>query len=473
MIAKNEIITLLKTLDSSEWLWLEKFLASPYHNSDERLILLGKLFREAPGFTLKAAKIYPLVFPQQAFVARKWGDLLRKFLQLLRDFMIQQQLRLSPTLTQIAAVENRTQRQLPELTQVEIDAFEAAIQQQPLPLWEEANANRRRWQMQYEVPGRSPAMDDIRKSIAHNRFLYCLLEFRCGIEEQVADIEAYRKDPQQEAALLALAEQLSSRWPVLNLYKNVYLAISENPASPELLHACEQAYYASFSELGAYDKTFFSTKIFAIFNRKKIAKLPGADEDLFRIASFAIAQKIFVGTGQMTEYTFMNFCMIALAVKELEWLQNFRETYLPQLSVTDTTNVELLSKALLEFERGNYGEVYLLSSRASRLPWPQRFQMYGVQIKALTELYLIDPMRYANSLRHFLRAADRFVRYHKQVPSFHRGAFLALIKILRKLMVMRERGERRTTIKAHLETMVGEAKTIIATAWLSEKIAEI
>ncbi|WP_367389043.1 hypothetical protein [Lewinella sp. LCG006] len=472
MISKNEIKSILATLDAKEWLWLEKFLSSPYHNSDERLVVLHHLLRAAPGFELEGAEVYPTFFPGQAYVARKWGDLLRKYLQVLHAFLVQQELRESPTTQAKLAIDGRKRRKLYALLQAQIDAYEAAIATENQAPWDTANAYRVRWQQQYEFPGLLPQKEDFQRATEYNRLLFCLLELRYCIEQQSVIKDDYEKNRAEIEPVLALAQSLSTTWPLLQLNLRVYEAFCAEKLSSELIDACEQCYYALFPTLYPYDRTFFFTKLMMLHNRHSVNQGREGLERFFGLLKFAFDRDLYLDAEKMTETTFINICMVGIAVKEFAWVEQFREKYLPWVSVEDATNISLLSAAQLAFGRGDYGAVYRLTSQASRMPLEQRLQMYGLQIKALTELYLTEEST-AFSLRDFLRNADRFLRYNSKVPARSRESVLNLIKIIHKLVVMRERGERPAKIRQYLEKMQQAAKTIAAGEWLREKIAQI
>lgn len=472
MIAKDEIKIILATLDAKEWLWLEKFLSSPFHNSDERLLVLHHLLRAAPGFELEGAEVYANFFPEQAYVARKWGDLLRKYLQVLHAFLVQQELRESPTTQAKLAIDGRKRRKLYSLLQAEIDAYEAAIATEKLAPWDTANAHRVRWQQQFEFPGLFPQKKDILLATEYNRLLFCLLELRYRIEQQIDFKDDYEKNRAEIEPVLALAQRLSTTWPLLRLNLAIYQAAVEEKPSVKQIDACEQCYYELFPTLYPYDRAFFFTKLVSLFNRHTEAQQAHGLERLFRLQKFVVDRDMYLEAEKMTETTFINICTMGIAVKEFVWVEQFREKYLPWVSVEDTTNVSVLSAALLAFGRGDYGDVYRLSSQASRMPLGQRIQMYGVQIKALTEVYLADRNN-ANPLRDYLRAADRVLRYHPTIRPRLQEAFLNLIKILRKLVVLCERGERPQKIRQQLEAMQQEATLVVAGEWLREKIAQI
>lgn len=472
MIAKDEIKTILATLEAKEWLWLEKFLSSPYHNSDERLLQLHHLLRAAPGFELEAAEVYSTFFPGQAYVARKWGDLLRKYLQVVHAFLVQQELRESPVTQAKLAIDSRKRRKLYGLLQAQVDAYEAAITTEKLPPWDEANAYRVRWQQQYEFPGLFPQRKDILRATEYNRLLFCLLELRYRIEQQIDFKDDFEKNRAEIEPVLALAQRLSTTWPLLELNLRVYEALCTQRPSNELIDACEQCYYELFPTLYPYDRTFFFTKLVTVHNRHSVSQGPEGLGRFFGLLKFTFDRDLYLDAEKMTETTFINICTMGIAVKEFAWVEQFREKYLPWVSVEDTTNISLLSAALLAFGRGDYGAVYRLTSQASRMPLSQRLQMYGVQIKALTEIYLADRNN-ANPLRDYLRATDRILRYHPTISSRFQEAFLNLIKILRKLVVLCERGERPQKIRQRLEKMQQEATLVVAEEWLRQKIAQI
>lgn len=472
MVAKDEIKIILTALESPEWLWLERFLTSPYHNSDERLVNLHQVFRAASDFEIAPQKGYGICFPGQAYVARKWTDLLRKYLGKLHEFLLQQELKERPATQLFLGIERRKRRQLYNLLQPQIDAYAVAIDTESLPPWDAANAYRIRWQQQYELPGQFPQKKDILELTEYSRLTYCLLELRYRIEQQISFKEDYEENRSQIDPVLTLAQRLSSRWPLLRLNLIIYQAICEQKPAQHLIDACEACYYELFPTLYPYDRTFFFTKLVVLFNRNTESQQANGRERFFQLQKFAVDHDIYLEAGKMTETTFINICTMGIAVKEFAWVEQFREKYLPWVATDDATNIRLLSEAFLRFGYGDYGDVYRLSSQTSRLPLEQRLQMYGVQIKALTELYLAERSN-ANPLRDYLRSADRFLRYHQGLPARLREAFLNLIRILRKLVVLCERGERPRNIRQRLETMRQDAELVVAGEWLREKIAQL
>jgi hypothetical protein len=472
MLAKDETKTILSTLDSKEWQWLERFLASPYHNSDERLLPFHQRLRNAPDFELEATEHYPDFFPGQPFVSRKWGDLLRKYLRMLQAFLAQEELRRSPTTQSLLAIESRKRKKLYTLLPDQIRNYEKAISTEEQPPWDTANAYRVRWQQAYELPGQTPRKKDILRATEYNRLLFCLLELRYRIEQQTDFKDDYAKNRARIDPVVALAQRLSTEWPLLRLNLMVYECFCVVKPSAERIAACQACYYELFPDLYPYDRTFFFTKISTLLNRQMEIQEANGREKFFRWQKFAVDQDIYLAAEKMTEMTFLNICTLGIAVKEFDWVAQFREKYLSWVSVTDTTNIYLLSGAMLAFGRGDYGAVYLLSSQATRLTLNQRLSMYGIQIKAHTEVYLSDRSN-ANPLRDYLRSADRALRYHQTIPERLREGFLNLIKILRRLVVWCENGEHPRKIKQRLEAMLLEKERVVAGEWLREKIAQL
>ncbi len=473
MIAKDELRVLLGALSAQEWLWLDRFMESPYHNSDERLIHLNRLMKAAaPDFVLNEQAAYKLCFSGSVFVARKWADLIRKYLRKLHEFLEQQELKKRPSIQAFLGIEGRKRRKLYHLLPAQIDTYAAAIDEEQLPPWDAANARRVRWQQQYELPGQFPEKKDILELTEFSRLTFCLLELRYRIEQQIDFEDDYQKNQAAIDPVITLAKRLSARWPLLQLNLLIYEAVCEKTPDQDLIDACEASYYQLFPTLYPYDRTFFFTKLFILLNRSTINQELHGRKRLFQLLKFAVEEDIYLEAEKMTEQTFLNICSIGIAEGELDWVEQFRKRYLPWVATGDVSNISLLSEAFLTFARGDYGAVYRLSSLTRRLPLGQRIQMYGVQIKALTELYLADRQN-ANPLRDYLRSADRFLRYHKEVHPRMKVAFLNLIKILRKMIVLCERGERTPTIRKRLMGMQEAADSVVLGEWLSSKIAQL
>lgn len=470
MTAKNELVLLIDSLTSTEWLWLERFLASPYYNSDQRLVDFWRGVR-ASKFKIERATLYPQLFPQEKFDARKWNDVQRKFLGVLRSFLQQEQIRKEPILGSLAAINARTDRKLYKLADEQILHYTAIVAQSSLPPWEQLTEKRRLWQKRYESYSQAPDIADAYEARRWNQVQFCLLELRFAIEAAMLGKEDQEQlfNGLSTDAFLRFCKILKVDCPILELYLVIFQAFRYAQFTPEDISHCETAFYKWYEHLHIEDQSFFFVKLSSLLNRSMGRRHPQARERYFELQRFGFSNGIFLRSATMHLSTFLNICMIGCALGELEWVEQFRAQHLPYLRTKDQQKAQLLSDAHLAFGRGEYAQVYKLSSGVSRLPKLQRLQFYGLQIKALTERYLQEEIG-APLLSNYLRSAKAFVQYHSGLKNNYLSPTLAMISFLQKLVNLRERGVRKNEARKKLVSLWKASPNINAGEWLREKI---
>lgn len=465
MKAKDEIELTLSSLTAKDWAWLEKFAGSPYHTADERILRLVKQFRLAKSseFKLDAETVFPLFFTKKAFSARDWGDLLRKFLVLLRAFLWQQQVRQTTILSAPAAIQACNDHYLYPALEEQIVDYEKMGTDGHLPPWEVANYRRYLHQKRYESLAGLRNLEDVHLASEQLDLHFLLLRLRYAIErtfEQKKKVDALDVN-----VLLGMVDYYSAQYSVVDFYANIYRAFAQNNYAPEHVLALKEQYLRLYEELVAEDQAYFFVKLCTLYNRALLTSAAKFRTEQFRLYQFGVAEGLLLQNNKLYESTFLNVCVFAVAEEELEWATEFRTDYLKHLATDNPHNAEIFSEALLDFGYGRYGKAFRALGELRRPNLSLNVQTQTLQTKCLVLLYVEDQLD-SSVLRARLDAYYRFV-YRIAIPDKLREALYAFIRLLRLFIRLREKRKAAAEISTHLLQLLEESQNIVAREWLA------
>lgn len=473
MIAEKQVVCWLLSLRNKEWPIFLKFVSSPYHNDDLRLVELAKQYQSAKpiGFKLEAATVMQAISKNAMFSRRTWTELHRRLLKLIEDFSLLEYLRQEPLAGALAATHSRWQRNLYNLGTFSLEARQKELENKEgqLPPWEVATEYRRLYQQEYESYGGRFDAEDVHKLLKEQRLANCLIELRYRI-----DLLLEGRYPKGEPLVIAeglvlSADQMVDEYPILRLYLYTYRAFTGKEKDIELI---AHTYQHLFNELCSADQRFFWVKIISLFHRSAQAMQPRVHRQLFDFQRFGVENWIF-GPGEvMRERTFLNICATAVVVKELDWVSWFRKTFLPYIDNNDPHNASLFSAALIAYGYQKYQEVGELLKELYRPPHGLKMRAQNLQTQALTELYLLDS-RYAPSLKKRLKAYYHFVYNDPYLPRPAKERFYHFISILRRLVRCREAGWESLEIQRELEKLLIANAEVVAASWLRNLISSL
>lgn len=469
---RTEIQAILRVLRGEDWNWLEKFLRSPYHNSDERVLALFLCLKEARSndFHFPDEALWLRLFPERPFARRPLRDLYRALWRLLGQFLREQSLRQRPLLGAYAQVRGLADRGL-HLMAEQAAADHLAAPVADLPPWEAAVEYRRLQQERYESPAVEGTAGQVKALVRELDVHYFLLRLRYGIDLLSRSLTYAEDHDPAMAALSPLAERYRSASPLLDFYLDLYREYRDRTLSAEQLPRLEQRYYALFPNLPIPDRPFLLTKLLNLFNAAAQAGREGFREGMFRLHRFGLEREVQLVDGRLSEITFLNICQLGAALGEIAWTRHFRERYLGRLATDKPHNARHLSAGFLAFHQGAYEAV---PRHLGQLRRPHLYQKLWAQMlsaQALLELYLTDE-GYGPTLRARLNAFYRFIHRDKRIAGDRKRDLTAFVRILRTLVHVRERRLPSREARAAMQKALDNTEGTIALAWLKRKIEE-
>ena len=164
----------------------------------------------------------------------------------------------------------------------------------------------------------------------------------------------------------------------------------------------------------------------------------------------------FLVQGQFNRFTFRNIVINALVVGDFKWAEQFMEDYQAYLSPRYRESTVCLTRALLEYQRQNYGQAMQLLQKSEYSDLVLNLSAKAVLIKIYYETGEYD------LLDAHLAAMRIFIRRQKN-PSYHEVNFRQLVYFAQRLLELNpfDPGD-----KARLREEVAMAKVVAEKDWL-------
>ncbi len=432
----SNLVVILRTFSPAENRKFRKWLLSPVHNQREDILLLydylttgahleqekylrkerisAKLFpaeahddgrlRQVVHFLLKAVEEFLTYEESQADEVRRRLDLARVYRQRQLDKLYQKAVRQAEELLETAAHRNAYFLRNEYLLQREQYAFLSEKQKQramPLNLTEMS-----------EALDRSFVADKLRQA--------CLMLAHQTVYKTEYDIKLLQE-------VLQYVEQ--KQWlgePAIGIYYYGYKSITER----DTLAHFEQL-KRLISDCGHLFPPSEARDMYLMAINYCIARMNAGAEafirEAFELYRRGFEQRILIENETISRWTFLNVVIIALTLFEFEWAESFIESYQDYLEETHKENFVHFSRALLLYEKREYGEAMRLLNTADYDDMLINLRSKALLMKMFYEQDMLD------SLESLLEATRTYMT-RKKVMAYHKAFFSNVVHLTRKLL---------------------------------------
>lgn len=456
-----KLVALLHSFQKSDWHWFGKFVKSPIFNKNRTIIQLYDFFQQEKNrnkTALKSENLSEVLFPGLPFQAAKTHHAANYFLKAVEDYFSWEEWQ-----------NDRSEQMLSLLKACHRRGLDRHFHSVLLRL--------REWRAQQ--PLRNPE---------HYRF-----EYRIALEEYQHSMQAGRSGAEQLQPLsdwhdtafiaekLKIACILISRQKLLKtefdtgLLPLVLTFLQMRPALLE--HPAVAVYYYGYRALTEphIEAHFFSLKArlsdtarqfpaqelrdvyllavnFCIhrINERQNAYLP----ELLHLYQEGLRAGVFLENGQLSRFTYTNIALLALRMREYEWVYSFIERYRDTLPEAQRQGAYSFILARYYCETGDFDQSITLL---------QSMDFDDVLHNLMAKTMLIR-MYYAtgayNALGSLLDSFETYLRRKRQIGDQQRSAYRNTVRFVRKLLALPP---------GHTRARQALQKEIAATTLLAEK----
>ncbi|MGB0839902.1 MAG: hypothetical protein ACPGXL_07165, partial [Chitinophagales bacterium] len=418
---KTKVIQLLRGLKTKELKQFKIYVASPYFNTNKRVIrLLDFLIRFAPHFTnIKCSKEngYAYVFETaSAYHDQKMRNVFSVLTRLAEGFIWQQEIQLQPNAQSPFLLEGLYKRQLDKQFVQHLKTIrqqQAKEKQQDIPhFYERFQLADLTYTFGVATQHRSALSSDLQAVTNHLDVFYIgsKLRYACAMLNQKSILEVSHQLPIMTTILTYLEQNTLDHIPLIGTYYRLYkLLQTESTSNYQNLNDYLQANHQ------ALPKSELRQVYTALFNYCNKQLKTGKDHYLrtiFELYQLMLAQEILIADGFISPYQhYRNVVIAALKLKEIAWANQFIEDYKDKLRPEHRENMYHYCKAALLFYQNQFHD-----SLQHLLYFEFTAPYHYVEHKTLLAKTYFELAEW-EALNDLLQAFKTYLRRNKQLPS--------------------------------------------------------
>lgn len=477
---KSRLITLIKTLSPAEMRRFDTFAASPYFNTQERLLALWRFLHQAtpdfPPQLVNRKKAFALMYPGETFEEQKVHDQSSALLKLLERFLAQQVFEEESYEYEIKHLAG-LQGKAPDLFSRRFQ--QASKRMESLPVRDGAYhlAQLQLAQMGDNMGGKL-RMRNAQESLVQS-MSYLDIHFLATKLRTLCELLNRQKIVQTEYSVAMMDEIESFLYrpdnpyqdiPVVAIYFQVYLMLSNSGETHfrELLTLLD-AHNGKFQQREAYSLYAYAQN-YCI--RQINSGNPAYMEELFQIYQRLLDTQLLLQAGILPHEHYKNITTVGLRLKHFAWVESFLEQYKPRLEQEIRENAYTYNLAVFYMEKGAFKQAMRHLQQVSFTDVYYDLSARAILLRVYYELQEDDSLGY---LVHAFRA---FLKRNKLISQQHSKNILNLIRFVRQLSRLRQRKPflEQEEFKNRLQKIQEAVKVssgISNANWLRSKIQEL
>lgn len=185
--------------------------------------------------------------------------------------------------------------------------------------------------------------------------------------------------------------------------------------------------------------------------------------EYFNLSKAALEKELSLVDGYLSPWTYKNIVITALRVGEFDWAEQFIKNYKNKLNEKFRSNAFNYNQGALLFFKGQYGEALRLINQVEFTDIFYSLDTRTMQIKIYYQLDEWDPMQSA------IEAFKVYLRRNKTLSENVKSLYVNFLKFTDKLSRLTKRDKQKLT---ELKKKVEETKDIADSRWLMQKIEE-
>ena len=414
----SNLLYLLRTFSPSEWKAFDKYLRSPYLNSNKRLLpFYAYLKKYHPAFEHKQlAKpvIFAALFPEKEnfddkLLRAAMSDLHKATLRFLafhelgESDILQKEL-LAKRFAKKDEYEKFKNLSLEILILKEKEAG-------PIHGLEYYYKKFEAYNNLYFFPGKAGykiSPEHLEKAHENLYAFFSMANERILIEKADRNTRFNIKEKKavsEKKDLYFLSERASLNKKLLDLLKN-------KRGNHDYFLEIKNGYIGHFDTLDLFDKKFIFQKFQNYINKEFINGKSDYLQELLSLYKFGLAKKLFLYESEINDNVFINIAVTGASCKDFNWTDKFIHRYAAYLNLNLQEDAFNFAKASLKFNQGIFSECIDLLAGISPKNIYYKLRVTPLYIRCYFELFLTDDS-YAKLLKSKIKAFEKFLERKK------------------------------------------------------------
>ncbi len=468
----NKLTTLLKSLSAGELKELDKFLRSPYFNTNGKLAeIFNYLWKYHPNYNghINKESIYAHIFPGKPFRDVHFRQYFSALTALVERFMAIRKMEQAKHPVNHALLEEMIDRNAENLFNRKMKKSNDE------PAFEDDAHYLSRFQLEdirnkflttaaqqqnrlAEKPDYGKAMDLLDKF-----YIIRKLKFGCSLLNYKT-IAAVEKESLLMDEILELLEKKDySDTPAIEIYFKILKTLTE-PENEENFSALMKSLKASDHRFpqGEAREMYIYAQNFCIrqINKGKTIYL----KEILNIYRVLLEKEIILEKGILSPWDYKNIVVTALRLEEFKWTEKFINTYKNKLPEKERENAFTYNLAKYYFYKKNYSKVLQLLQTVEYNDVFYSLDSKSMLLKTYYELNEID------SLDSMMDSFKIYLLRNKSLSDHHVKTYKNLLRITKKLSRIIPSDKKKIEL---LEKEIEETKPLADIGWLREKVREL
>ena len=470
----SRLVRLLHTLSAKEGRALRRYVASPFFNRNERLlVLLDWLMARLPEPGDDKAAVHQALFGGEApFDEQPLYDHFSALLRLVEGFLTWQagQAQAFEGAHHLAqAILERDDSQFPRYHQQLLRVLEKQPHRDSHYFFQRYQAHlqadaffgrQQRRTFDQNLSGLEAALDTF--------YLASKLQHACEMLNRNNIINSTYQPRMMEPLEAALADPTHPyrQVPVVNIYFHIYLTLTrpEDESHYEALVRQLDAHAGDFPRAEAY--TMYSYAL-NYCTRQVNQGQAGYLDKIFRLFRQLLAKDILIEAGYLAHWHVKNIVTVGLRLREYAWVRSFLEEYRERIHPEQRAHVYHFYLATYYYEQRQYPEAL---RELQQVVFTDVYYDLGARSMLLKIYY--ESGEY-EALDYHIRAFQTYLRRNKDISAGHRRIHRNLIRFVRKLRKLRrwDDPERVAAGRAALLEEIAQVREIADIKWLRNQLA--
>lgn len=469
---QSKLIQLLSTLNKKEFKDFQAFVASPFFNKNQNLLVfIDHLSGYQNNFSSEKLDKEPFFrkhYPKEEFDEQKLRYLQSDLTKLLEEFIAYTEYSKDDFRKKYNLLKGFNQRNLDKYFLQEIESIKKLNDDSPYrdSVYYFNQHHISELSYQYTSEKRNRAFDSSLQEVIDNlEITYLARGFRYYCEminrRNILSVEYNLSFFDQMVKYLG--NELFDDVPAIRIYRLIHIALTE-PENvqnyTELLDELERSsqLFSPTEQRGMY--VFAQNFCIRRINRGEA----GALKEIFRLYQLMVSRDLLYEGNYVSQPDFKNIVTTGLRLNEVEWVSTFIEDFKGKLNPEFSENAYTYSMAWVHFTRKEYDKALRMLLRVEFNDVYYHLDSKSLLMKVYYEMNEYDP---------FFSLVDAFkiyLRRNKFISDFQRDTYHNFILLLNKMMKVKL-GKNEMTINLHKEIL--STKPAADLAWLKSKSQEL
>lgn len=439
---QSSLLALLRHLSAEEWKSFGKFLHSPYHNANKRLLVFyDYLSRHRPAFShpeLERQATWRAMYGEAApFEGAVLRVLMAAMHKASEQFLIAEQLQSNDNMQTRLLAEAFSQHQLYARFVQTTESALKKIDGQPAKEMESLldafllNVN---LHFHPETNGLSNESLPLREALRRLDEFYALAKLRLSVELSArASLLAEEVEYPLLNILMDYAEAvLAGRDPVIRIYLGL-LEINLKGLTEERFFNLKNTFLEQREQLGTRVQTEALIYLMNFGNSLTAIDSPLFFRELFELSKLGVDGRLFLDNGIFPDIWFTNIAVCGAVCREWEWTGQFIREQSARLHPKIAADAVSLANAFLFFHQGRFEAAYDLLANLAETDMGYQLRRRSLSLRCLFEM-MLKRQDLQELVEAKTEAFDKFLRRQKVFSRERISAELHFARIMRKMV---------------------------------------